>query len=306
MPIFDWVKRFPLEQTLFRLMKGRSIMKKNLFAILLSALMLTSLLSACSTKNETLEENTAETTAAPAEESAEPILTETTETSPEIEETPEADSGADLVALDPANAQSLLNAPIENTTEQGENYSILLSYPVFGSTNLDAALQNALSAQSDRFKADVNDTEALEGEKFLLTSQSELYAGGTRYITVKIDSAWDMGGAHPIPYIETLCYDLQADKSLVLTDIFKQDSNYLELLSELCKDALLINNPSLTDVLDEGGLSPDVESFSRFALTDDGLMIFFPPYQVASYADGEQSVVLPYSELSELLSIETP
>jgi hypothetical protein len=38
------------------------------------------------------------------------------------------------------------------------------------------------------------------------------------------------------------------------------------------------------------------------AFTKTGLLFDYPPYEIASYADGEIEVVLPYAEVSHLLT----
>lgn len=45
----------------------------------------------------------------------------------------------------------------------------------------------------------------------------------------------------------------------------------------------------------------DWDAFGYFGFTDSGMMLLFPPYQVASYAQGSFSVVVPYKAIFSLL-----
>jgi hypothetical protein len=50
------------------------------------------------------------------------------------------------------------------------------------------------------------------------------------------------------------------------------------------------------------GASADVANFTAFNVTDDGLVLTFPPYQVASWANGPQEVTVPWSRLRDVLN----
>ena len=47
------------------------------------------------------------------------------------------------------------------------------------------------------------------------------------------------------------------------------------------------------------GTAPEAENFSSFALTPEGIRIFFQPYQVAPWAAGPQVVDIPLDALAD-------
>ena len=47
------------------------------------------------------------------------------------------------------------------------------------------------------------------------------------------------------------------------------------------------------------GYTPEAENFSSFALTPEGIRIFFQPYQVAPWAAGSQVVDIPLDALAD-------
>jgi hypothetical protein len=45
-----------------------------------------------------------------------------------------------------------------------------------------------------------------------------------------------------------------------------------------------------------------LEAYMNFVVTQDALVFFFPPYQVAAYAAGPQMVAIPLEQLSGVLT----
>ena len=112
------------------------------------------------------------------------------------------------------------------------------------------------------------------------------------------------GGAHPNHDFFTITYDLKQGKQLRLADLFKPGANYLKVIADYCatdlrarKDPDSGENRGLATDIFADGVKPTAENFQDWAITKKGLLILFPPYQVASYADGPQSVIVPYSAL---------
>lgn len=107
------------------------------------------------------------------------------------------------------------------------------------------------------------------------------------------------GGAHGNFATETLNFDLKSGKEIKLADLFQPGAKYLKKLSDYSINDL---KTRLGEMSDEewikNGASENAENFGSWNLTKKGLMINFDPYQVAAYAAGPQTVIIPYSELS--------
>src|SRR5699024_3316674 len=52
------------------------------------------------------------------------------------------------------------------------------------------------------------------------------------------------------------------------------------------------------------GTSQDVSNFSYFDITEDGLKILFPTYQVGPYSDGEIEITIPEEDLEGIIKEE--
>lgn len=117
--------------------------------------------------------------------------------------------------------------------------------------------------------------------------------------------SYSSGAAHPNSYSEVLNYDVKAGKVIKLTDLFNPGAKYLQLISAYCIKDLKRQSKSKDSLLDDqtiqSGAGPDAQNYDSWTITKKGLEITFDPYQVASYAAGPQSVVVPYSALKELI-----
>lgn len=112
------------------------------------------------------------------------------------------------------------------------------------------------------------------------------------------------GAAHPGDASRTITYDLQDGRDLSLTDLFVPDSDYLNPIAKYC-----IAQLSTRDIGFQGfelGATAAPENYRNWNITPDGLTITFDEYQVAPYAAGPQTVVVPYSELAPLIRPDGP
>ena len=112
-------------------------------------------------------------------------------------------------------------------------------------------------------------------------------------------------GAHGNTDYKTFTFDLKDGKSLKLEDLFVSGAAYLSQLSSLTRTSLGAQlEAAPDDPMIAAGTTPTDTSFQHFFLDDRSLVILFPPYAVASYAAGPQTVAIPRSELKDILKPE--
>jgi hypothetical protein len=109
------------------------------------------------------------------------------------------------------------------------------------------------------------------------------------------------GAAHPNHYFKVLNYDLSKDKEILFTDLFRNPKAALIFLSKSSKVSL--SKPDFP--LFEEGLLPKPENFKNWNLTKDHLRLSFDPYDVAPYAAGAQEVLIPYTDIRDLIKQDT-
>ena len=102
------------------------------------------------------------------------------------------------------------------------------------------------------------------------------------------------GGAHGLYYTELHSYSVQSASGLHLDKIFREGTT--ATLTDLITAEV---DPDRLYVADE-----PVAPTENFALTPEGVLFDYPPYEIGPYASGEIEVLLPYSELKDLLTPE--
>jgi hypothetical protein len=119
--------------------------------------------------------------------------------------------------------------------------------------------------------------------------------------TINIDTL----GAHGNTYYKTFTFALRDGSALGLDDLFTPRAPYLEKLSSISRAELpkILGEMGDVDMI-RLGTAPDAQNFEQFFLDDNSLVILFPPYAVAAYAAGPQTLAIPRSALSDVLKPE--
>ena len=135
--------------------------------------------------------------------------------------------------------------------------------------------------------------------QYALDASCTLIRRGDAYIS----TVWNIfdytGGAHSNADIQTRTYDLKHGKSIELYDLFSDLDKALTLLETLSSSALRkkMGEDMIVPEMLRDGTAPTAENFSRFAITDTGYVFYFPPYQVAPWAAGMQTVDIPFESI---------
>jgi Protein of unknown function (DUF3298)/Deacetylase PdaC len=116
------------------------------------------------------------------------------------------------------------------------------------------------------------------------------------------------GAAHPNTFSEVVNYDLKNGKQLKLADLFKPGAKYLQALANYCIAELKkqAKDKGLLDDEIQNGASPNAKNYQSWTITRKGLGINFDAYQVGPYAAGLQYVLVPYSDLKDVITPEGP
>ncbi len=130
-------------------------------------------------------------------------------------------------------------------------------------------------------------------------------------VSLKFDvSSYYQGAAHPNSYSDVLNYDLKNGKQLKLSDLFKPGAKYLQAISTHCITELKKQMKAPDGTVDnesiESGAGPAAKNFQSWNITKGGLGFNFDAYQVGPYAAGPQFVLVPYSNLKELINPDSP
>jgi len=170
-------------------------------------------------------------------------------------------------------------------------------------------------------KAEIKATPELfsDGRKFFYKRTDRLRSAVGAYVSVvRSDDTYE-GGAHPNHVIDTLLWDAKAGRFINIKPFFKEMADggpTLTLLARLIRAAVAaekkardieVADPDTDEwlsnvkakITDIGGvaLAPSTE-----ANKSAGLIIYFSPYAVGPYVEGEYVVFVPYTAFSATLS----
>ncbi|MBA2731348.1 MAG: DUF3298 and DUF4163 domain-containing protein [Acidobacteria bacterium] len=194
-------------------------------------------------------------------------------------------------------------------------YTIKAKYPqAIGAKDartqkLNQTIRDLITAQVNDFKKDFQPPEERMGTagSYLETGYVvKLAASDLVSIDFGVDSYFE-GAAHGSHSTVGFNFDLKSGKMLSMSDLFKSNSKYLELISSYSIKSLkkaLGPDPDMEWI--QKGAEASEENYRSWTITPKGLTVTFDQYQVASYAQGPQEVVIPYSVLKNVIDPSGP
>jgi hypothetical protein len=172
-------------------------------------------------------------------------------------------------------------------------------------------IYNIVEAASDTFKVWIKDWETISTElsmgSYYEVGDSVFYKSNSLISIHFFEYSYFSGAAHPNNSSFSVNYDLAANKEVTLDDML--NSGWENTISELSIKSIMNQIYSgKTDPDDwvKEGAGPDKKNFKVYNVTQTGLVITFPTYQVASYAQGPVEVFIPYSDIKDIIKPNGP
>lgn len=202
--------------------------------------------------------------------------------------------------------------------EEGDLYSLSLTKPYitrgFKTEVFFKTIDEIITLLVEGFKkqaldVDVTDSmtvEILKTSKSGLDGSYDVMYAEKNLLSLRFTfSEYFAGAAHPSNFSQTLNYDLSTDNTLTLSDVFKNEESALKAFSDFARKEFLKRKISDKEWITTG-TEPLADNFRNWNITPDGILVTFDAYQVASYAEGPQEVLVPYSVLKNLVKANSP
>jgi hypothetical protein len=225
------------------------------------------------------------------------------------------------------------NLPDDHATAQ--HYKIAINLPALppGMEPLADALRTTADNAKREFLQSLPDPQQMPefaNRHFELLLDFKVAAATPAFTSVRETGMQDTGGAHPIPVEAAFVFDRKEGKLIALDDLFVQPVSARTALADFVHDKLLKKfaaeapkpgegspeairewKTNMLQMLDEG-TKPTTVNYSLFVVragtqatsASPGLTLIFPPYQVAPYASGTQTVEVPASLFAKYLKPE--
>lgn len=192
---------------------------------------------------------------------------------------------------------SINNSRVKFVNEKDNEIEISIKYPSFKYRSLNKRIKYIISRYTKKIKNTPFDDNY---HIYTLYIDYKEYKYKD-YISLIFYSELFLGGAHPSHYIDTIIYNTKNNSFTNINNLINIDKNILNKLSNISREELLRNkvlsNSNVKNMLMDG-TSPKIDNFKRFALTNDGIIIFFERYQIAPYYFGDYNILIPHSKLN--------
>ncbi|MFA5369071.1 MAG: DUF3298 domain-containing protein [Candidatus Paceibacterota bacterium] len=194
---------------------------------------------------------------------------------------------------------------IQNKQIQGEStdFIIEVNYPKIGINYIDEEIQSFAENNVQSFKDLISSNQSTIDNKYSLNIEYLSQKYSNRLLSFKFMISEYTGGVHSNFTDATFVFDLVDNKKLSLEDLFVENVDYLKKISNIAITQFKIANISDENWLNEGA-GQKLENYKNFIVSDNSIIFYFPPYQVASYAAGEQIVEIPFSQIRNILNPE--
>lgn len=107
-----------------------------------------------------------------------------------------------------------------------------------------------------------------------------------------------IGAAHGMPTQEYAHVDLVKGKMYQLGDLFKPNSNYVKVLSDIVGN-LIKNDPQYSYVFP--GSYTGIKANQPFYVKQDALFLYFAPYEIGPYAAGFPTFRIPFAQIMNII-----
>jgi hypothetical protein len=241
-----------------------------------------------------------------------------------------AATAATVTAVTATSVAAAGSAALPGDNVSTPRYRIAIHYPTLSAQEAalaQALRDNSVAAKREFMQAlpDPQQFPEFADRQLELQLDYTVAARTAAFTSVRERGMSNTGGAHPIPVDASFVYDVQAQRMIALDDLFTDPDAARQRLSTLAANALreklLAQAPAASEASPEArrewvanmqqmiddGTRPTAANFSVFVVhagpgdTADGLTLIFPPYQVAPYVYGTQTVEVPAEVFASLL-----
>jgi Deacetylase PdaC/Protein of unknown function (DUF3298) len=143
------------------------------------------------------------------------------------------------------------------------------------------------------------------GMLYTLESSATVVRQDSGLVTVQIDSYVFAGGAHGSTYTGFLDWDTKADRKISLSDLLAPG---YELKLTAIAEKIFRKDEKLSDTSSLGNYFFKDQKFAlndNFLVTPVGLQFLYNEYEIKSYAEGQTTLLIPYSQIKPLLRPNT-
>lgn len=156
---------------------------------------------------------------------------------------------------------------------------------------------------ADMHKSQVADYPDAASNQWFIETYSDTTFHNQKLLSVQFTEATYLGGAHPNTFTNFLNFEKSTGKTLGFDDIIKDKTAFLKI-----SESAFRKNQELgvEDDLEEAGYFFEKGIFAlpyNFTFNQEGIYLFFNPYEAGAYAFGPIAFTIPYEEVKDVLDL---
>ncbi|MDX1803528.1 MAG: DUF3298 domain-containing protein [Alcanivorax sp.] len=151
---------------------------------------------------------------------------------------------------------------------------------------------------ADSFLADAEDVPMADQQNWQLSGSASLMGRQGTLLTFELQSYEFTGGAHGMPGLAYLHWDLADKHAIALADLLQPGQSQAFWTQAKQRHQQWLKQHKLGASFQQ---SWPFEKTDNFYLGDDGLTLQYNVYQLAPYAMGQPQLVIPYAQLDGIL-----
>ncbi len=195
--------------------------------------------------------------------------------------------------------------------DETDSYIIAVHIPQTGKINLDTLLNATAHRAIGSFKKDLAAVSAANGtgnkNLYVLHIDYNIYHHSPNLWSIFFDKEIFLEDELWHKELDTINYDVSSGKELGIRDMFRANAAAINELYKYSAEKMQANisaQDNYDATLFDKGISPDIANYDLFAMTQDGLIIFFDYGQLAADENGYYSIVIPYGAISDMCLTE--
>lgn len=125
-----------------------------------------------------------------------------------------------------------------------------------------------------------------------------------KIINIKLNNFMFTGGAHGYEGNRSLLFDGETGKTLKYTDIFTDVTAFTAFAEKKFREKFKIEAGKS---INSKGLFFEKDKFvlpQNIFFTDEGVLLFYNPVEIGSFADGAKQILIPFAEAQQYLKVK--
>lgn len=196
----------------------------------------------------------------------------------------------------------------EQETDYSSVYAEIIEFGGFPDREyqslLNEQIEDDVEGAIEEFDGEAAQAELPVGVKAALSIKQNVKRNSSGIISFVTENYTYLGGAHGItrwlPYTVNVASD--APRILELRELFEDEDGYINTINRMIDELIAEKPEEYTELWAEPHIT--LEEQRQFYMTDEDLVIFFPPYVLSYYAKGFIEFPLRLTELNGYLKEE--